>query len=85
MQDICIRKTIDMNTNCIYTGKEAIPDTIAALVLMQKSLLSELHRKRSNLSLTGSEARHLRGQSKLLKQQIAFVLNIVKNLECPMN
>lgn len=74
-----------MNPNGIYASKDNIPDTITALVLMQKSLLSELHRKRSNLSLTGFEAQHLRGQNQLLEQQITFVINMVRNFERPMN
>lgn len=74
-----------MNTKTLYTVKDDIPDTIAALVLMQKSLLSELNRKQSHLSLTESEAQYLRDQNKMLEQQIIVMMNMVRDFESPMN
>lgn len=71
--------------NYIKTRKDDIPDTISALILMQKSLLSELHRKQSNLSLTGSEAQQLRGQNKIIEQQIASIMNMIRHYESPVN
>lgn len=74
-----------MNMNSTNTRKYDIPDTIASLTLMQESLMSELHVKQSSLSLTGSEAQYLREQNKMLQQQIAIMINIVRNFERPMN
>lgn len=74
-----------MNTNNIPIEKDDIPDTIAVLMLMQKSLMSELDRKQCHLSLTGSEAQYLRHQNKMLEQQIVTMINIVRNFDCPMN
>lgn len=85
IEDICGRKAIDMNTDNINIRRDNIPDTISALMLMQKSLMSELNRKQCDLSLNGSEVGHLRNQNKMLEQQIACMISMVRNFESPMN
>ncbi|TAN11935.1 MAG: hypothetical protein EPN37_16445 [Chitinophagaceae bacterium] len=74
-----------MNTANINIRKDNMPDTISALMLMQKCLMSELNRKQSDLSLNGYEVGHLRNQNKMLEQQIACMINMVRNFESPMN